>query len=158
MRFLFFLLLAGCNVQFPTEAENCGVFLDTQNTDTWLAPVLNRIVVLTLDAAETTTDPRLQDRETNCNAMRQTRVVVRPEASWYSEVHGYWISGFADCWKGYVVIGTPVDRWGQTALFHELFHVMQACDALPGSTKDGYPQHEDWNTYGINEAILGIRP
>lgn len=67
---------------------------------------------------------------------------VKGKGTWYSEPHGYEISGECSCQNRRIVLGT--DDWRENSHAHELAHAIEGCF-------DFY--HETWEARGIYGAI-----
>lgn len=153
------LAFSACNIQPPSEDEACGVFVDSQNTDTVLNDqVLVKVVKAVLDGAETVTDKRLSNRAKNCETLRYTRVVTKTDTMWKPPEYAYSVAGLSYCWKNYIVVATPGDgRWRSSAVNHELFHVLQNCltekEFLANKQSEPVNFHEGWSDNGITSAI-----
>jgi hypothetical protein len=51
---------------------------------------------------------------------------VDKRGAWYSDAHGFWISGYTECYGKKIVIGNKQNLC-DSAYFHELFHLFEGC-------------------------------
>lgn len=112
-----------------------------------------------LDAATFTTDYRLHDTLENCRKLIGLRIYTKSTPNWIRDSDGLRVSGEANCQLNMVTIGTPEDGdFHDSALVHELFHVMQGCEGTPPADDPAYaPGHENWIRDGIFNAIDAAR-
>ena len=158
-------LLAGACGHVPVTIDpletDCGLINDGSAEvlfgPTWVTQkILSRATALALDAATFTTDKRLNDQLGNCATMLGYKVRAHPSAGWSVPFYDYRVSGLTFCPEGFIEIDTPESgRWRDSSLVHELFHVMQGCDAEPynGIDKGMDANHANWIRTGILKAV-----
>lgn len=158
MRLAFFalLLLSSCAGVLP-NSNTCGLRLggDYDNRfgkSTLTLEQLQRDVDKALDATTFTTDFGLLSQTDNCAAMSGYVVYTKPEPSFVS--WGRNVAGTTDCFTKIIVIATPeFGVWRRSALVHELFHVMQHCEARKPIDDGADADHANWLRDNIYHVI-----
>lgn len=152
------LALSGCSIiGHPLTQNSCHLNAagdwDSRFSASWLgAEQLQEAVDATLDSLHLTTDPRLQDVDKACSRMAGWNVFTVNAEQWGS--WGVQVQGTASCQFRVIKIHTPAShRWEETALVHELFHVMQGCDALGAIDSGADSDHANWTSAGIYSAV-----
>lgn len=155
-----FLLLADCAGVSAEGFYSCDAVragdIDSRFTPSQLwQPAVEDAVQRALNAATFTTDIRLHDTLENCRKLIGLRIYTKSEPSWIRDADGLRVSGEASCLLNMVTIGTPSDGdFRDSALVHELFHIMQGCEGTPPADDPTFaPGHENWSRDGIFNAI-----
>jgi len=153
------LTLASCGAHY--NGTTCGITVagdyDDRFAPSWLTnEKLQRVVDKAIEATSLTTDYVLMDQTENCKAMQGYSVYTKDTVYW--ESYGRRVAGTTNCWTKIVIVNTPTDgNETMTSLVHELFHVMQKCNARAPIDKGLDEDHANWYRDGILWAIEGTK-
>lgn len=143
--------------------NNCGIRMGGDATGhgqgTMFESQLSELVDAALDAATLTTDFRFLDQIENCQAMVGYTLFTMPTPDWQSPWYpNFRVAGLTSCVSRIIVVGTPASGdWRDGATVHELFHVMQHCDAPHPNDIGNDSDHSNWYRDGVFDAIERAR-
>lgn len=160
MKILPALLLLACSGSYdrPACVTSCGLVYYgdfPSKVVPYSCEQLQKLEDLTMAEFDTrVTDLRFKP-PTACQAISGYSLYGTPESSWVDK-YGRHISGVTICTQRTVQIGDFADIY-ETALSHELAHVVQNCNAIqpPDTGLDG--DHADWYRDHIYEAINAVK-
>lgn len=147
-RALLLLTLASCG-----PARLGGDHL-TGNPSTLTEETLDRAISAAIEAGDWTTDPRLHGHDEHTF----DGYTIYTRDTFAFEHYGRAVLGWCQCATRTMVIGTPASgHWANSALVHEMFHVMQGCQDVHPVDANADTSHGNWWRDGIYSAAASSR-
>ncbi len=116
--------------------------------------VLEQALAAAIEAGSWTTDPRLHHQDGHA----LDGYTIFSEETFSFTLGDRQVLGWTTCATRTMVIGTPANEdWSNSALVHEIFHVMQNCQDTHPVDENADAAHGNWWRDSIYHSIVRAR-